>query len=463
MTETCPIHYWAQQTPEHIAVEASAVRLSYRTLNRRVASLAQQLARQGLMPGMPLLVPTRGSLQGVLLAWACLRAGVVFCPLNPAFPVAQQQALARRMQVTRVCQPESDFAYSSELPTISLDYRAEADPGEPPVLYASQRSNTILTSGSSGPPKAVLHRVGNHLASARGSASLIPVDPDSGWLLSLPLFHVGGYAIAFRVFLAGGRLVLDDTTRPLAERLMQQPITHLSLVPTQLWRLLREGFDPRHTQLRELLLGGAAIPAPLVERLQRLGLTPKVSYGLSEMASQVCTGSPSAPGVVGQPLPGRQVRVVDGEIQVKGDTLFCGYLADGALDPAVNDEAGSPPVTGATSTTSRRSSSKGGSTTYSFPAVKTYSQRASSSGWSTTRAWPRRWWWPCRTRSGASAGGLHRAANRSALHKALAAWVREALPGFMVPDAWLPWPPQVALKPSRKQFAELARRQLADV
>ena len=47
--------------------------------------------------------------------------------------------------------------------------------------------------------------------------------------------------------------------------------------------------------------------------------------------------------------------------------------------------------------------------------------------------------------------------------EALAAWVREALPGFMVPDAWLPWPPQVALKPSRKQFAELARRQLADV
>ncbi len=204
MTETCPIHYWAQQTPEHIAVEASAVRLSYRTLNRRVASLAQQLARQGLMPGMPLLVPTRGSLQGVLLAWACLRAGVVFCPLNPAFPVAQQQALARRMQVTRVCQPESDFAYSSELPTISLDYRAEADPGEPPVLYASQRSNTILTSGSSGPPKAVLHRVGNHLASARGSASLIPVDPDSGWLLSLPLFHVGAMPLRFGFFWPGG-------------------------------------------------------------------------------------------------------------------------------------------------------------------------------------------------------------------------------------------------------------------
>nr|WP_251048273.1 hypothetical protein [Halomonas sp. ISL-56] len=42
---------------------------------------------------------------------------------------------------------------------------------------------------------------------------------------------------------------------------------------------------------------------------------------------------------------------------------------------------------------------------------------------------------------------------------ALSAWVREALPGFMVPDACLAWPPGVGFKPSRKQFAELAREQ----
>ncbi|MDO7793940.1 o-succinylbenzoate--CoA ligase, partial [Escherichia coli] len=77
-----------------------------------------------------------------------------------------------------------------------------------------------------------------HLASARGSASVIPLDAECGWLLSLPLFHVGGYANLFRVFLAGASLVLDDRSHPLRERLEQQPITHLSLVPTQLWRLL---------------------------------------------------------------------------------------------------------------------------------------------------------------------------------------------------------------------------------
>ena len=321
MLDTCPIHYWAKETPEHIAVEASSVRLSYRTLNRRVASLAQQLARAGFVPGDRLVAPAKGSLKSLLLAWACLRAGVIFCPLNPAFPVAQQLNLAERLHADRVCQTESDHQYPAELTPITLDFLAEVEAGEPPALDGSQLCNTIFTSGSSGMPKAVLHRVGNHLASARGSASLIPVDQNSGWLLSLPLFHIGGYAIPFRVFLAGGRVILDEAPQSLAERLEQQAISHLSLVPTQLWRLLKAGFAPERTQLRELLLGGAAIPAPLVAQMTSLGLTPKVSYGLSEMASQVCTGIPTAPGVVGNPLPGREVRVVDGEIQLRGETL----------------------------------------------------------------------------------------------------------------------------------------------
>ncbi|MGO3242282.1 MAG: AMP-binding protein, partial [Halomonas sp.] len=75
MTDTCPIHYWAKETPEHIAVEAGSAKLSYRTLNRRVASLAQQLARKGFVPGDRLVVPAKGSLESLLLAWSCLRAG----------------------------------------------------------------------------------------------------------------------------------------------------------------------------------------------------------------------------------------------------------------------------------------------------------------------------------------------------------------------------------------------------
>ena len=264
--QPCPINYWATETPQHIALHSGSVTLTYRMLDRRIAALARQLAQKGVQPGDKLMAPAKGALASLLLAWACLRVGVVFCPLNPAFPGTHQHALAQRLQASRICYTEGeqgDAQVTSSAPApITLDFSEELMTEQAVQLNADQRCNTIFTSGSSGMPKAVLHRLGNHLASARGSATLIPVDQQSGWLLSLPLFHIGGYAIPFRVFLAGGRVILDDGAAPLAARLEQQAITHLSLVPTQLWRLLQAGFDPARTQLRELLLGGAAIPLP---------------------------------------------------------------------------------------------------------------------------------------------------------------------------------------------------------
>ena len=328
--ETCPIRHWARLAPHRIAIHTDAP-LSYRTLDLRINSLCDQLARAGLTCGDHLVAVVRGALEDVLLAWACVRSGIVFCPLNPAFPTARQGELASRLDAKA-------FWSAGEIPVgnwqvLRLDFSREltASGGEWPLL-PEQLNNMILTSGSSGTPKAVVHRLANHLASARGSAVLIPLDGECGWLLSLPLFHVGGYAILFRVFLAGASLVLDDRSHPLEVRLESQPITHLSLVPTQLWRLLAHGFDPARTRLRELLLGGAAIPQPLVSRLCAMGLEPKVSYGLSEMGSQVCTAIPGDAGIVGKPLPGREVCIREQEICVRGATLFAGYYRDGELE-----------------------------------------------------------------------------------------------------------------------------------
>lgn len=464
MTEPCPIHAWATQTPERIAIEAGGKRLSYRQLDRRVAELARQLERQ-VPPGERLLVPARGSLSALLLAWACLRTRVVFCPVNPAVPAGEQLAMAARLPARFLAQPEGfspTLASAEDLTPLALDFTAEAEPGKP-TLDPAQPSNTIFTSGSSGTPKAVQHRLGNHLASARGSAAFISVDHTSGWLLSLPLFHIGGYAIAFRVFLAGGRVIIDDGA-PLLECLQRQPITHLSLVPTQLWRLLHAGFDPQKTRLRELLLGGAAIPAPLVAKMTALGLTPKVSYGLSEMASQVCTGLPGAPGVVGKPLPGREVRIHNGEIQVRGETLFEGYLRDGKLDPALDSEGWFA------------TKDKGHVTEQGELVVEGRLDNAFISGGENIQP----------------EAIEQRLVDHPAIAQALVvpvphpewgerpvafidyhagtvdgaelnAWVRDTLPGFMVPDAWLGWPEGVGFKPSRQIFADKAREVLGQV
>ena len=196
---------------------------------------------------------------------------------------------------------------------------------------------------------------------------MLPLDAECGWLLSLPLFHVGGYAILFRVFLAGAALVLDDRSRPLRERLEQQPITHLSLVPTQLWRLLAEGFDPARTRLRELLLGGAAIPQPLVNRLSAMGLEPKVSYGLSEMGSQVCTGLPSTAGVVGKALPGREVCIQQGRSAYAVTPCLQAISKLASWSGCSMRQAGSTPATRGISPRMANWWWRGGSTTSSSP------------------------------------------------------------------------------------------------
>ena len=461
--ESCPVRHRAITTPDRIAIHTASP-LTYRQLDTRLNSLCQQLAQAGLRRGDHLAAVVRGAQEDVLLAWASVRSGLVFCPLNPAFPLEKQRELAVQLDADA-------FWSAGEIPAgnwppLQLDFQREllASDEEWP-LASTQLNNMILTSGSSGTPKAVVHRLSHHLASARGSATLIPLDEACGWLLSLPLFHVGGYAILFRVFLAGATLVLDQRERPLKERLECQPITHLSLVPTQLWRLLAAGFDPARTRLRELLLGGAAIPQPLVARLCAMGLIPKVSYGLSEMGSQVCTAVPSGAGVVGHPLPERELCIREQEICVRGATLFAGYYRDGELDLPLDEDGwfhtrdkGHFTAAGELVVEGRLDNLfiSGGENIQpeiieqrlvDHPAIaQALVVQVPSDEWGQRPAAFIDW-------HGEPIAQIE-----------LAAWIRITLPGFMVPDHWLPWPDLGgSLKPSRQQLGKAARQQTARV
>ena len=156
----------------------------------------------------------------------------------------------------------------------------------------------IATSGSSGTPKLACHSIGNHLYSALGSRTIIPIEVGDQWRLDLPLYHVGGIAILFRCYFARATIVLSSS---------MEGITHMSLVPTQLYRM---GSSPN---VKCLLLGGAPIP-PSISRQPPIFTT----YGMTEMSSQIATN--------GQVLPFAQVKIEeDGQIWVRGKTLFQGY------------------------------------------------------------------------------------------------------------------------------------------
>jgi len=207
-----------------------------------------------------------------------------------------------------------------------------------------QPATLIFTSGSSGEPKEALHSYGNHYWNAVASNRNIPVYPGDRWLLSLPLYHVAGIGIVFRCLVGGAAVAIPEPGQPLGHAIRQLGATHVSLVATQLHRLLddKDGIAAL-AGLKAILLGGSAIPENLIRRACALGLPIHTSYGLTEMASQVTTtrtGDPlDALLTSGRPLADDTVAISeDGEILVRGKTLFQGYREGGTVAPPLTPD-----------------------------------------------------------------------------------------------------------------------------
>ena len=262
--------------------------------------------------------------------FACWMRRLVAVPLNPALPESQRLSLFKQVG----CQEMR----TEVIPKKSLP------PDSSPTVDLGAPALVVFTSGSTGTPKAVALSLENFLWSAEGANQVMPLKSGDRWLLSLPLHHVGGLAIVFRTLLAGAALVIPANRHDLARTIATQGITHLSLVPTQLHRLLQTAEGCAALQrLKLILLGGALIPEPLLQQAGELGLPVFASYGCTELASQVATGPlrkregrwETAAAV----LPHRELRIDEsGAIHVRGKTRFLGYLTDSGLQQPFDAE-----------------------------------------------------------------------------------------------------------------------------
>jgi O-succinylbenzoic acid--CoA ligase len=185
--------------------------------------------------------------------------------------------------------------------------------------------------------------VSNHYYSALGSNLNIPLAAGKRWLLSLPLYHVGGLAIIFRTLFSGAATVIADENASIPETIVKNNISHLSLVPTQLLRLTIEHENIAILRaLDAILVGGSSTPKALIEQAIQNKLAVYTSYGSTEMSSQItttCTGdNVDRLYTSGKVLKYRELKIgKDGEILVKGDTLFKGYLANNHIKKNVDE------------------------------------------------------------------------------------------------------------------------------
>jgi o-succinylbenzoate---CoA ligase len=241
-----------------------------------------------------------------LLSAALEGSGPAIAPVDAGLPRARVDALIEALGPDSVVGPDGRTTVRSD----------------PKKGVAEGTAVVVATSGSTGVPKGVELSAAALLSSARASLARIGARPGERWLCCLPATYIAGLQVLVRSLVSGTDPVLAK--RADAQTVAASGCAHVSLVPTQLQRLLDVDISPL-AGFRSVLLGGAAASAGLLSEARAAGVPVVTTYGMTE----TCGGCVYD----GIPLDGVQVRIGDDErIWIAGPVLFSGYLG-GARAP----------------------------------------------------------------------------------------------------------------------------------
>lgn len=322
MTWHFPANAHAAAFPNARAVSVDGEALTWRELLDRSARL-QVIWEQQLPPEARVIVPAERSLSFLTHVVGLLRSGRTFILVSPevtapelahAFDAANASVSFTTPQLSAL---EDD---ATKVPDDALRSAAPW-PAERELL-------SVLTSGTTGKPKAIPLRAEQVIFSTLGSASRLGSLPNDRWHAPLPLHHVGGIMVLLRALTLG--FEAEYTTHfdavQSAERLASGEVTLASFVPVMLERILDVTPEFKGTPaLRAILLGGAASPDSLLRRAGAAGLPVARSWGMSETSSQIATAAPGDLESPLAPLPFAQVSLVEERLVIDGPQALGGH------------------------------------------------------------------------------------------------------------------------------------------
>ena len=323
------------------------------------ARFASALMGAGARRGDRIAVQVDKSAQALALYLACLRAGLVYLPLNTAYtPTEVAYFLQDASPSLFVCRSGDetvldDIAAAAGIRVVlTLDavgggsLMTEArryDAGFEPVVSATDEVAVIIyTSGTTGRSKGAMLTHGNLLSNGETLVRAWGFTGADVLVHALPLFHVHGLFVANHCVLLSGARMLFHRRFDASLVLRDLPrATVLMGVPTFYTRLLSEPSFTRAVAATVRLFVSGSAPL-LVDTFTgfeaRIGQRILERYGMSE--SGMITSNPLAGqrkgGTVGPALPGVDVRIADGEdralaqggigaIQIRGPNVFVGY------------------------------------------------------------------------------------------------------------------------------------------
>lgn len=350
----------AARYPERTAIVFGELRLTYAQVDAAASQIANLLVERGVRPGDKVALSMPNLPYFTFAYYGILKAGATVVPLNVllkarevAYHLQDSDAKAFVAFEGTPELPIGDAARAAvrEVPEVEL---LIVDParelpwaGQPPRFdaVATDEDDTavvLYTSGTTGRPKGAELRHRNMRDNVLIDTELFGASADrpDTFLCVLPLFHSFGQTVIQNGALAyGGTIVMLPRFEPAAAlRLMlSEDVTFFGGVPTMYWALLGALDDSVDVaklarNLRVAVSGGSALPREVHRAFQeRFGVTILEGYGLSEtspVASFSRLGQEPRPGSIGVPVPGVEMRLVDGDgSEVPGDADSIGEIA----------------------------------------------------------------------------------------------------------------------------------------
>lgn len=396
------LHHWAKERPDHVWLGQRGAnlvwrRLTYREAQKKVRAIAAALLKRNLSPDRPILVLSGNSIEHALIGMAAMEIGVPYCPLSTAYSLVSKD-FGKLRYALELLTPGLVFASEGkmfanaikttvpegvevvvadgshgELGVTSFQSLLDTPVGpEVQAAYDKVGPETIckflLTSGSTGMPKAVINTQRMMCANQVMMHETLAFMKEQPQVMVdwLPWSHTFGGNHNFNIAVYGGGSFYIDEGKPLPGAI-DATVRNLRDISPTIYFNVPKGYETllpyfdkdeefrRHffQNLNLLFYAGAGLARPIWDALREYGLhtagrpvAMTTSLGSTETAPSAltCTFDAETPGIVGLPMPGVELKLVPNagklEARLRGPTITAGYWRSPDLTNGAFDEEG---------------------------------------------------------------------------------------------------------------------------
>lgn len=345
------LRLWGEKSSWNQVEDVDGRWISSLELEDRSRLAAERFRASGLEKADRFVISSEPSVDFVVAYVGALRAGLVVVPVNPAYTRSEFMRIVSDAEPKAALVEGRDrFRWLAETNTRLITDDDLGTPVGSPGIRIDQvgpedPALLVYTSGTTGEPKGALLSHGNLLASATATALAWHWGPEDHLLLVLPLFHLHGLGVGINGSLSVGAILSLRPRFDEADVLHRCSTEGISLffgVPAMYDRLASGDMSPLRG-LRLLVSGSAPMSPKLAHTVEsQVGQMPLERYGMSEtvlLTSNPCQGV-RKPGTVGWPLPRVDLRIENGEVQVRGPNVMEKYYRNRAATAEAFTEDG---------------------------------------------------------------------------------------------------------------------------